>query len=345
MLPFAAYKGKAASLLAHTHTMRISNQMCLASALAIGCSVMTSAFLMPFPNAKGLARTQVWSAVTDRTPSAVASSSGTVAPVLPGMAEDEADDPNEYFEPEPVDPTLAELEALSSEELAHVLPNSGGKTIQQWLEGDKPTFTDGSLVGNWVKEAQRLRLMPFLERAEHLKAQSFDDLNAFRARQVEWRDMLESKGVLDVYQGMAETGITELSDEAYAAKLAGAREQYTAEMVAHEEALLASVDALCKNARFEGFAADNMVRVVMNGRMEPQEVEVKEGPAFADARLLGLAVEAAMDSAYKQAAEFYEETMATEYLSKAQSPTDVQGIVEALAKKEFSVEEDVVDMF
>lgn len=281
--------------------------------------------------------------MTDRAPPAVASSSsGMVAPVLPGMAEEEADDPNEYYETEPVDPTVAELKALSAEELAHVLPDSGGKTIQQWLEGDKPTFSDGSLVGDWVKEAQRLRLLPFLERAEHLKAQSFDDLNVFRARQVEWREILESKGVLEVYQGMAETGVTELSEEAYAAKLAAAREQYTAAMVAHEEALLASVEMLCKNARFEGFAADNKVKVVMNGRMEPQAVEVKDG-ALGDARLLGLAVEAAMDSAYKQAAEFYEETMATEYLSKAQSPTDVQGIVEALAKKEFAIDEDVVD--
>lgn len=282
--------------------------------------------------------------MTDRAPASVAtSSSGMVAPVLPGMAEDEADDPNEYFEPEPVDPTVDELKALSAEELAHVLPDSGGKTIQQWLEGDKPTFSDGSLVGDWVKEAQRLRLLPFLERAEHLKAQSFDDLNVFRARQVEWREILESKGVLAVYQGMAETGVTELSEEAHAAKLAAAREQYTAEMVAHEEALLASVDLLCRNARFEGFAADNKVRVVMNGRMVPQQVEIKEGAPLADARLLGLAVEAAMDSAYKQAAEFYEETMASEYLSQAQTPTDVQGIVEALAKKEFAVDEDVVD--
>ncbi len=32
-----------------------------------------------------------------------------MAPVLPGMAADEADDPNEYFEPEPVDPTIDEL--------------------------------------------------------------------------------------------------------------------------------------------------------------------------------------------------------------------------------------------
>ena len=102
--------------------------------------------------------------MTDRAPPAMASSSGMVAPVLPGMAEEEADDPNEYFETEPVDPTVAELKALSAEELAYVLPDSGGKTIQQWLEGDKPTFSDGSLVGDWVKEAQRLRLLPFLER-------------------------------------------------------------------------------------------------------------------------------------------------------------------------------------
>lgn len=36
----------------------------------------------------------------------------------------------------------------------------------------------------WVSEAQRLRLLPFLERAELLKAMSFDDLNLFRSRQV-----------------------------------------------------------------------------------------------------------------------------------------------------------------
>lgn len=36
----------------------------------------------------------------------------------------------------------------------------------------------------WVTEAQRLRLLPFLERAELLKAMSFDDLNLFRSRQV-----------------------------------------------------------------------------------------------------------------------------------------------------------------
>jgi hypothetical protein len=29
--------------------------------------------------------------------------------MIPGMAEEEADDPNEYFEPEPVDPTVDEL--------------------------------------------------------------------------------------------------------------------------------------------------------------------------------------------------------------------------------------------
>ncbi len=57
--PFAACKGKQL-LRKHTPTpMRISTRMCLATALAIGCSTMTSAFLMPFPNAKGLARTQV----------------------------------------------------------------------------------------------------------------------------------------------------------------------------------------------------------------------------------------------------------------------------------------------
>lgn len=54
----------------------------------------------------------MWSAVTDRPAPTAASSSAAseaVAPVLPGMAEEEADDPNEYFEPEPVDPTIDEL--------------------------------------------------------------------------------------------------------------------------------------------------------------------------------------------------------------------------------------------
>lgn len=54
----------------------------------------------------------MWSAVTDRPAPTAASSSAAseaVAPVLPGMAEEEADDPNEYFEPEPVDPTIEEL--------------------------------------------------------------------------------------------------------------------------------------------------------------------------------------------------------------------------------------------
>lgn len=50
--------------------------------------------------------------MTDR-PAAAASSAAeataAVAPVIPGMAEEEADDPNEYFEPEPVDPTMDEL--------------------------------------------------------------------------------------------------------------------------------------------------------------------------------------------------------------------------------------------
>lgn len=50
--------------------------------------------------------------MSDRPATTVSSSSAaseTVAPVLPGMAEEEADDPNEYFEPEPVDPTIDEL--------------------------------------------------------------------------------------------------------------------------------------------------------------------------------------------------------------------------------------------
>lgn len=283
--------------------------------------------------------------MTDRSPSSVTSSSasGTLAPVLPGMAEDELDDPNEYYEPEPVDPTVDELKALSAEELATVLPGSDGKTIGQWLEEDRPVFSDGSLVGEWVKEAHRLRLLPFMERAEFLKAKSFDDLNVFRARQVAWREMLEAKGVLKPYQGMPETGVTELSPEAHAAKQARAQEQYTAGMINHEEALLESVDVLCRNARFEGLAADNKVRVVMNGRMEPQEVEVLEGAPLGDARLMALAVEAAMDAAYKQSAEFYEETITTEYLAQAETPTDVEGIVEALARKEFVIDEHVVD--
>lgn len=113
------------------------------------------------------------------------SSSNAVAPVLPGMAEEEADDPNEYYEPEPVDPTIDELKALSASELAHVLPDDG-RTIQTWLETEKPGFSDGSLVYDWVLEMQRLRLMPFLERAELLKAMSFDDLNQLRARQVSY---------------------------------------------------------------------------------------------------------------------------------------------------------------
>lgn len=50
--------------------------------------------------------------MTDRPATTAAASSATeasVAPVIPGMAEEEADDPNEYFEPEPVDPTIDEL--------------------------------------------------------------------------------------------------------------------------------------------------------------------------------------------------------------------------------------------
>jgi hypothetical protein len=54
--------------------------------------------------------------VTDRPTASAAASSATeassssmAAPVIPGMAEEEADDPNEYFEPEPVDPTMDEL--------------------------------------------------------------------------------------------------------------------------------------------------------------------------------------------------------------------------------------------
>ena len=60
------------------------------------------------------------------------------------------------------------------------------------LEQDAPRFQDGGLVLEWVHEAQRLRLVPFLERAEHLKAMSFDDLNVFRARQVGWVGWLGS---------------------------------------------------------------------------------------------------------------------------------------------------------
>ena len=104
------------------------------------------------------------------------------APVLPGMAGDEIDDVNEYYEPEPVDLTVDQLKEMSRAELAHVLKD--GRTVQQWLDADRPTFTDGGLVMDWVKEAHRLRLLPFIERAEHLKALSFDDLNLFRARQV-----------------------------------------------------------------------------------------------------------------------------------------------------------------
>jgi hypothetical protein len=72
---------------------------------------------------------------------------------------------------------------MNAAEMAHAIPGEG-RTVQQWLEQDKPTFSDGSAVLDWVQEAQRLRLVPFLERAEHLKALSFDDLNLFRARQV-----------------------------------------------------------------------------------------------------------------------------------------------------------------
>ncbi len=304
----------------------------------------------PFPHThthtrKPNAPHQVWSAVSERpVPVASSSSSDTVAPVLPGMAEEDADDPNEYYEPEPVDPTVDELKALSAQEMATAVPGAGGKTVQQWLEAEKPTFSDGSLVLDWVTEAQRMRLQPFLERAEALKAMSFDDLNLFRARQMEWREMLEEKGVLTPFQGiMGETGVTTLSAAEHAAKLEKARAHYTAEMVAHEEALLQGVDMLCEKARFEGFAADNKVRVVMNGKMEPQQVEVKEGAPMGDAKVLAAAVEAAMDAAYKLASEFYEETMATEYMAHAQSPTDVQGIVELLGGKEFEVDEDVVD--
>lgn len=63
----------------------------------------------------------------------------------------------------------------------HIHPHDHPHT---YLKQDRPTFSDGSLVFDWVQEAQRLRLVPFLERAEHLKALSFDDLNLFRARQV-----------------------------------------------------------------------------------------------------------------------------------------------------------------
>lgn len=59
-------------------------------------------------------------------------------------------------------------------------------------QSTQPTFSDGSLVLDWVTEAQRLRLVPFLERAEHLKAMSFDDLNLFRSRQV--RGVSSSEG-------------------------------------------------------------------------------------------------------------------------------------------------------
>ena len=127
---------------------------------------------------------QVWG-VTQLAASVVeptTTTSSSAAPVLPGMAGDEVDDVNEYYEQEPVDPTVDELKEMSRQELAHVLSN--GKTVQQWLESERVTFKDGALVMDWIKEAHRLRLLPFIERAEHMKALSFDDLNLFRSRQV-----------------------------------------------------------------------------------------------------------------------------------------------------------------
>lgn len=83
---------------------------------------------------------------------------------------------------------------MNAAEMAHVIPGEG-RTVAQWLEQDRPVFTDGSPVADWVAEAQRLRLVPFLERAEHLKALSFDDLNLFRSRQVGGRAGVVRRGI------------------------------------------------------------------------------------------------------------------------------------------------------
>jgi hypothetical protein len=121
------------------------------------------------------------------------------------MTEEEFDI-NDFFDEEPVDPTPEQLAQISKEEMEAVIPGDG-RTVQQWLEQDGPKFRDGGSVLEWVKEAQRLRLLPFIERAEHLKSLSFDDINLFRFRSREWGQMLMEKGLLEAPEGMAEEGV------------------------------------------------------------------------------------------------------------------------------------------
>lgn len=108
------------------------------------------------------------------------------------------EDINDYFEPEPVDPTPEQLAAMTKELASTKVKD--GRTVEQWLKQDDPCFKDGSRVAAWVKEAERLRVLPFIERAEQLKSLSFEELNAFRFRSSEWKEMLIQQGIVEPMQ-------------------------------------------------------------------------------------------------------------------------------------------------
>lgn len=94
-------------------------------------------------------------------------------------------------------------------EKATVLPD--GRTLIQWLEGDKPRFEDDSLVLDWFLEGQSLRLIPWTERNILMKEKwAFEDLNRWKARAGEWKSMLIAKGLVAPPEKPQEEGVREL---------------------------------------------------------------------------------------------------------------------------------------
>jgi hypothetical protein len=121
-----------------------------------------------------------------------------VAPVkkgVEGLSLADVKDMDEWYPEEPSDPTPEELAELSRQELQTKIKD--GRTVEAWLQQEQPRFSDGGLVGDWLKEAHRLRTLTFEERMKHLVELSFEDMNAFRARSKEWRHFLMGEGILE----------------------------------------------------------------------------------------------------------------------------------------------------
>lgn len=118
------------------------------------------------------------------------------------------EDINDYYEPTPVELTQEQLATMTKE--MYAMKVKDGRTIKQWLDQDDPTFTDGSRVAAWVQEVDRLRYLSFIERSEQLKSLSFEELNAFRFRSSEWKELLIEQGIVEPLQpAFPEEGVSE----------------------------------------------------------------------------------------------------------------------------------------